>query len=230
MVTCEKMKELERMADAAGLSFYQMMENAGTCATEEILKSCSKLKGGGSAVIFCGKGNNGGDGLVVARLLAQQGTDVKVILAEGDPETPDAITNYGLLEEIPEVEVTDIAGADPFAIDTMVGLALADCDMIVDAIYGTGFHGELRLQAAVIVEAINAAHEAGTQVAALDLPSGLSGNAGVEDEIGPGVEADITVTFHDTKPIHENKQAVAERLGRVIIADIGIGKAIGSAE
>lgn len=96
IVTCSEMKALEKAADEAGLSYYQMMENAGTRAAELILQHHGQTE---NALIFCGKGNNGGDGFVVARKLREAGVHTQVILVEGPPATNDAKTNYQLIRE-----------------------------------------------------------------------------------------------------------------------------------
>ena len=108
-VTCQRMKELERLTDEKGLSYYQMMENAGTCAFATIMQE-SDAKEGNTAVVFCGKGNNGGDGFVVARMLCQSGVAVTVVLVDGEPKTEDAITNYKLLQEMP-LQIVDMTAS-----------------------------------------------------------------------------------------------------------------------
>ncbi len=91
-VTTAQMKELERLADAAGLPYPRMMENAGTAAARELMARVPGLK---AAAVFCGRGNNGGDGLVAARRLQDAGVEVIAVLAEGEPATPDAAANRG---------------------------------------------------------------------------------------------------------------------------------------
>ncbi|MGI6737209.1 MAG: NAD(P)H-hydrate epimerase [Anaerovoracaceae bacterium] len=216
MVTCKEMKELEQRANAAGLSFYQMMENAGCAAADILLDRVAALRQGGSALILCGRGNNGGDGFVAARRLARQGTTVRVILVEGRPVTPDALTNFDLLGELDSVAVTARMPDQE---------ALSACDVIVDAIYGTGFHGRLTGEAAALVSAVNTAHGNGSRVAALDIPSGLPGDFGPDSLLQPSILADWTIAFHDKKPVHEAERT-QRALGRTIIADIGIGEVL----
>ena len=90
------MKEIEAKAAASGLSYYQMMENAGIGAAEFIM--AKEAVAGKQILVFCGKGNNGGDGFVAARKLFQNGARVQLILAEGAPKTEDAIKNRELLQ------------------------------------------------------------------------------------------------------------------------------------
>lgn len=210
-VTCDQMKLLERRADEEGLSYYQMMENAGTGAFEAIRAAVP----GGSALVFCGKGNNGGDGYVVARKMKESGYDVKIVMVSGEPKTEDAITNYRRLRD--SVELIDM-DEDPLAFTNLEGAQ----DLIVDAIYGTGFHGELSgngLKAALF---IRKAREDGVKVFSLDIPSGMGGDLMDPDGLDiNAVKADCTITFHARKPVHMQNFA-GEYCGEILVADIGI--------
>ncbi len=210
VITCSQMKELERAADAAGLSYHQMMENAGTAASEIILSQCPETK---KVIVFCGKGNNGGDGFVAARRFWEEGLDTEVVLVEGQPVTDDAVTNYHLIKG-----KIRIFSAMSFLNDTSRHTA----DLLVDAVYGTGFHGSLRSPADQIIHYIN---EAEGFKAALDLPSGLSGDMENGEKSGQCIKADLTVTFHAKKPVHLC-EAAQNALGIVVTADIGIGQAL----
>lgn len=260
-VTCGQMKILERRADEDGLSYYQMMENAGTRAAEEILDrmeyrrvlqrsgearsdgedrvaeavSVGKpiespnddaLNGGAAerAFVFCGKGNNGGDGFVVARILSGQGYDVTVILVDGLPKTEDSIVNFELLKELP-IRIMDMT-VNERALMELKGAP----DIIVDAIYGTGFHGKLKsngLKSAIYINRFSSGEDAAgkdgrTKVFALDIPSGLGGDLTDEKELErSSVTAHYTITFHAKKPVHLQSFA-AKYCGRIIVADIGI--------
>ncbi len=96
-VTCAEMKEIEKKANASGLSYYKMMENAGKSAVQIILNHIQGQVEGKDAVIFCGKGNNGGDGYVAARELAAKGMNVSVIMADGSPRTEDSVKNANIV-------------------------------------------------------------------------------------------------------------------------------------
>ena len=211
IVTCEEMKQLEQMADAAGLSYYDMMENAGTKAAQYILDAFRYTYGKvEKALILCGKGNNGGDGFVVARKFSEAGIDVSVLLVEGEPVTKDAITNYELIKD----KLPIFTPQDDYLTE--------EEDIIVDAIYGTGFHGELRPEAEAVIRRCN---DAKIYIASLDIPSGLGGDMTFFDEPGYAVWASHTVTFHAKKPVHEN-QMVQYLMGKIETADIGIGKVL----
>lgn len=209
-VTAAEMKRLEQQADAAGLSYRQMMENAGAAAAALALRTWPRAK---SAAVFCGKGNNGGDGFVAARHLANAGLAVRLYLVEGEPVTTDAIYNCGLAREM---------GLPVLAADTLdepeQAEFLQSADLILDGVYGTGFHGTLRPEGLAAARRMN---DAPGRVLALDLPSGLEADSGTAAE--GAVQADLTVTFHAAKPCH---RLAAAQCGRVEVADIGIGTAL----
>lgn len=211
-VTAAEMKERERAANEAGLLYIQMMENAGRAAYAELKRRVPALR---RLLIVAGKGNNGGDGFVMARVAAKEGVQVRVLLAEGEPKTADAKTNLARLAETAAEVVRDTEQA------------AFGADAVVDALYGTGFHGELRPGGAAACALMNRERERGAFVLALDLPSGVSADSG---EVAEGaVQADATVTFDCTKPLHFAK--VSKPLcGVLVCADIGIGKALGEHE
>ena len=205
VVTAAQMKAIEQEGNAHGLPYLQMMENAGLAAYAALKK---QLPQGGALLAVCGKGNNGGDGFVIARTAALDGWRVTVLLAEGDPKTPDAITNFERLAGLP-VTVSRESTAletEPF-------------DAVVDALYGTGFHGSLRPAGLAACTLINRQRRAGAFVLAVDLPSGINTDTG---EVAAGaVQADLTVTFDSCKPLHL-AQSSAPLCGKVTCADIGI--------
>lgn len=214
VVTSSEMKEIERRADEAGLSYYQMMENAGSGAVELIMKNTSVLNK--FVLIFCGKGNNGGDGFVAARKLHESGAKVIIVLVEGEPKTEDAIKNKLLCDSlnIPLYNVIENI--------SNVQLEISKADIIIDAIYGTGFHGELREPVRYITKLINASK---AYVYALDIPSGLNGDSCHADS--DTVVADETIVFHSLKPAHADNRC-ARYCGKVICISIGIEQVLGT--
>lgn len=255
-VTCGQMKLLEQRADADGLSYYQMMENAGTGAARFILElavyrdavkeDAGKVQAAGfraaeenianpgkvtrskvtlgKAYIFCGKGNNGGDGFVVARLMSDAGYDITVVLVEGRPKTTDAITNFELLKNRP-IKILDM-DSNNRALMELNGIP----DIIVDAMYGTGFHGRLEsngLKAAIYInryarKTIDGKPETPVIVVSLDIPSGLGGDLVDERELDENaITAHYTLTFHARKPVHLQKFA-PKYCGEISVVDIGI--------
>ena len=209
IVTAAQMKEIEKRANDTCISYYEMMENAGTKAFD-IIKN--EYNGANSLLIFCGKGNNGGDGFVVARLAVNVGLKVAVVLVEGNPVTEDAETNYKKLPEAVRVY-------DSFESYKSMGCqgdesTNAKYDIYVDAIYGTGFHGSLRENARRVCDYIN---ESNGKIAALDIPSGVTADTGEASE--GAVNADITIAFDSWKKAHV---PAAKQCGKCILADIGI--------
>lgn len=208
-VTAAQMKERERAANEAGLLYIQMMENAGRAAWVELKRRVPALK---RLLIVAGKGNNGGDGFVMARVAAKEGVEVRVLLAEGEPKTPDAQTNLARLSET-AAEIVRTPDEARFG-----------ADAVVDALYGTGFHGALRPSGEAACALIREERARGAFVLALDLPSGVNADTG---ETAQGVvQADATVTFDCTKPLHFAEQS-APLCGALVCADIGIGRALG---
>lgn len=203
-VTSAQMKEIERKADEAGLSYYQMMENAGKGAAELI---DSKIPTAGKKVlVFCGKGNNGGDGFVAARILTELGASVTLILVEGEPKTEDSQQNQKLCEameikmiRVPFREAAAQEGADDEMAASFAEIRqiMGQADLVIDAVYGTGFHGVLREPVRTILMIIN---QSQAPVYSLDIPSGLNGDTGEADD--DTVRAEGTVVFHQWKPAH----------------------------
>jgi hydroxyethylthiazole kinase-like uncharacterized protein yjeF len=185
-----------------GIPGIDLMERAGAGLTDLVCE----LAPTGTVAVVCGKGNNGGDGLVTARLLRVLGRDVRVLLL-GSPDEfrGDARTNLERLE-----------GAAPERFEPG---ALGGASAIVDAILGTGFSGEPREPAAGAIAAINEAGERGAVVIACDIPSGVDGATG--EIAADAVRADATATFHAAKPglwIAPGKT----HAGDVRVVDIGI--------
>ena len=205
IVTAAQMKAIEQAGNAHGLPYLQMMENAGLAAYAKLKKAFPRP---GTLLVVCGKGNNGGDGFVIARAAAKEGWNVTVLLAEGEPKTPDAITNFERLHGLPVEICTDSSGlsTEPFT-------------AVVDALYGTGFHGSLRPSGLAARALMNRQRENGAFILAVDLPSGINTDTG---EVAEGaVHADLTVTFDSCKPLHTAALS-APLCGKIVCADIGI--------
>ena len=231
IVTVSEMKALEKAADEAGLSYLEMMENAGQRVVD--LMADLRLIGKNRAWVFCGKGNNGGDGFVAARLLAERGMDVKVILVEGEPVTKDAGINYDRI-----VGMVDIIKLDESSDIKTIMSELKEGNVVIDAIYGTGFHGTPSDNAAKLIDFINS-NRYRERVISVDIPSGLPGDGFTESKadnsnethsnnpVDKAVHADYTVIFHARKPIHVSKSfEIRDMFGSKKIVDIGISKAL----
>lgn len=181
----EKVKELDRKAvDEWGIPAAVLMENAGRSAVELINEEISPLPD--RALVISGKGNNGGDGLVVARRLIDQGVRVKTfILAEREELTGETERNAGVLERITnEVFYTETSGEE------LLKSLRSNPPLVVDSIFGIGIQGELRGDYPELISAIN---QSNGQIVAIDLPSGLPADSG--NPPGKAVRADLTVTM-----------------------------------
>ncbi|MCX6673801.1 MAG: NAD(P)H-hydrate dehydratase [Methanothrix sp.] len=189
IISAEEMKALDSNCRYFGLLPLQLMENAGAALARAVMARAQ----GKRIAIVAGRGNNGGDGFVAARHLV--GFDVTVYLLgrSKDIATEEAKRNWEILERL---------GYDLRVIMDSIDLTLEKCDLIIDAIFGTGVHGSIKGLEAQAIDAINSS---GKPVISVDVPSGQGTNK--------VVRADATVTFHRQKP---------DMTGNVVVADIGI--------
>ncbi len=181
---------------------YGLMQNAGRALHREIL---ARFPGVARAAVLCGPGNNGGDGYMVARLLAEDGVTVRLFALAEPREGSDARRAAG---DCP-VEAEPLGAFDP-----------GDHDLVVDALFGAGLSKPLGDILAGVAGRIG---ECGTPVVAVDLPSGLSGESGAP--LGASFRADLTVTFFRPKPGHLLWPGRA-LCGETVVADIGIPKQV----
>jgi hydroxyethylthiazole kinase-like uncharacterized protein yjeF len=189
-----------------------LMENAGSRTAEIIIQRLGDADGK-RVSIFCGAGNNGGDGYVIARHLHNAGSSVKVLIcADRAKITGDALINLQIIEKME----LDIESIDP-AVENAVQSA-SDSDIIVDAIFGTGLTGQLRGNYIKLIENINGLD---VDVVAVDIPSGLDCDEGVP--LGAAINAVATVTFVAVKKGFKNITA-KKYTGDIYIASIGIQK------
>ena len=198
LLTPAQMAEADRLTIANGIPGLELMEKAGAAVAAEAIRATA----GSRIAVVAGPGNNGGDGFVAARLLAEQGRNVRVILVgERDKLKGDAA-----------------AAAQRWAggIEPPGAKAFEDCDLIIDALFGAGLDRAVQGPARATIEAMNASK---VPIIAVDLPSGVSGATGAV--MGAAVVARETVTFFRRKPGH---LLLPGRLhcGVVSVVDIGI--------
>ena len=209
IVTIEEMRALERAADASGLSYDQMMENAGRAAAEAI----SERVRAGCVLILIGPGNNGGDGLVVARYLASWHYAVQVYIWKRD-RAPDPN-----LDKVREMDIPVHCAAEDEGYAELEAMA-SRCDVVVDALLGTGATGSPRPPLDVAIDLLN---RAPARRLAVDLPSGLDCDTG---QPSPHTfRADHTCTFVDAKP-GLAAEAAQPYVGQVHVLDIGVPRRI----
>jgi NAD(P)H-hydrate epimerase len=219
-LTRSDVREIDRRAvDDYGLSGLVLMENAGRNAAALL----ERLRPTGRVAILCGRGNNAGDGFVIARHLDRAGREVRILLAaEAETLAGDAAVNLRVAERA-GIPIVDRATADAAAWQR----ELAGADVLVDALLGTGAAGPPRDRAgdrpvsmASAITAINAVRgPGGPFVLAIDLPSGLECDTGEASR--PCVEADATGTFVARKRGFD-RPASARFTGPVHVLDIGV--------
>ena len=213
ILNTQQMREADRQTiDEVGIPSVVLMENAGRQAVAAMEAAFDDLPSSKVGVL-CRRGNNGGDGFVVARTLAQRGIESIVFLLGSVAEVRgDARTNLEILGRI-GVPVVEIANAQEWELHFS---EVSDCDLIVDAIVGTGFHGPVSGLLETVIADVNGL---GVPVVAIDLPSGVSADS--HDVQGDAIEASMTVTLAAPKIPLILPPADAYG-GDLVIADIGI--------
>lgn len=209
-LTRAEVRDLDRQAiEEFGLPGIVLMENAGRGATEKLLSAGVS----GRVVVCCGKGNNGGDGFVIARHLENQGVAVQVLLfAEFDEVQGDAGVNLGVLRKAgtPLHTITEMSTGGNLEDH------LANAEWIVDALLGTGTRGPVREPYAGVIEAMN---RSDARRFSVDLPSGLDCDTGAAP--GPCVRAELTVTFVAPK-VGFAAPGATKFTGDIQVVDIGL--------
>jgi ADP-dependent NAD(P)H-hydrate dehydratase / NAD(P)H-hydrate epimerase len=217
VLNTQQMREADRQTiDEIGLPSIVLMENAGRQAVAAMEAAFEDLPTSKVAVL-CGRGSNGGDGFVVARTLAQRGIEAMVFLLGGVAEVRgDARVNLEILGHV-GLTVVEITDAQQWELHFS---EISECDLIVDAIVGTGFHGPLTGLLETVVADVNGL---GVPVVAIDLPTGVSADSHEVD--GEAIEATMTVTLAAPKIPLILPPADAYG-GDLVIADIGIPGAV----
>ncbi len=210
LYTAEQLRRLEAdVIQHFGVSGIELMSRAGQAAFDSVMKKWPSLNRGGSLLIFCGGGNNGGDGYIVATLARQRYIPTQVIALK-DPETltGDALKAFEWYRKhggrtIPWVSGMDVAG-----------------DIVIDAMLGTGLNGAATGDYAEAIQAIN---QTGKPVVALDIPSGLNADSGLAE--GPVIRATLTVTFIGVKRGLVTGSA-SDNSGELQFADLQVPKEV----
>ena len=200
VLTINQTRAAEQAAVDAGSSFWQLMETAGTAAAQDLLKRPVNAQ---SYWILCGKGNNGGDGLVMARVLALAGKHVTVSLMQGGVSSDLASQNLAALPDNVVVQAPAVA-------------LLLKHDCVIDAVFGIGFDGELSEDLQAVFHAL-ASHPC--LRVALDIPSGIHADSG--HIAAHSFQADVCYAFHSLKPAHVLPDVQAH-CGDIKVLDIGM--------
>lgn len=210
----ERIRSVDRIAmERFGMPSLILMENAGRGAADWLIE---KMAISDPVVILCGTGNNGGDGLVIARHLHAAQVPLCVWLV-GDPArmTPDTATNFAILSKT-RVSYEWIAIDTEDAAMVRLRREIGGAGMVIDALLGTGARGSPRGAMANAIEASNATS---AQRVAIDIPSGLDGRTGLPGP--PTFRAHTTLTFVASKIGFESANA-SPYIGRVVVLPIGV--------
>lgn len=209
VLNCENMNKLERSAVENGDSFLRLMQNAGRAVFEFIIGNLKKATK--KVVVLCGKGNNGGDGFVIAELLSDACVDVNVVLTSGEPgtEIADFYFKRVLKKSIPVLKYCNENKDRVFSL-------IDDATLVVDSIFGIGFKGEPREDMACLFKRVNSSK---AKVISVDLPSGLSCDGLLVK--GEFIKADYTVTFSALKPVNV-LYPTSDYCGQVLVRSVGI--------
>ena len=213
----QQMHRCDRDAiDDYGIPALVLMENAGVQVVES-MDAYFGDEGPELVAVMCGKGNNGGDGFVVARHLYGAGFTVRAYVFAAAVDLQGAVAeNHRSAEEF-GVDIVEVPDAETWEKHSS---EIVGFDCIVDALFGTGFTGPLRGYLGAVIERIN---DSDASVVSVDLPSGLSADSG--EVFGPAVDADLTVTFAAPKLCHMFPPA-SELIGELSVVDIGIPSAV----
>lgn len=217
LLKAAQMKEIDQRASQEYMiPSIVLMENAGLRAMDTIIGILNDLTVQ-SIVILAGRGNNGGDGLVIARHLINAGAHVEVfLLGAAEDLSPDAAINYQILQKMngninPLLDTNDL--------DHLM-MKLLTADMIIDAIYGIGFRGSLNPLESQVAKLVNWSQ---AQVLAIDIPSGVEADSGSVH--GEAIKADYTVTFAAPK-LGMVMEPGRDYMGNLSVADISIPQSL----
>ena len=206
-ITVKQMMQIEENGHQMGFLRKFMMENAGAAAVKRLVEKFGDIKSK-NILVFAGLGNNGGDGLVIARHLSGYGSNVTVFLL-GEPDnirSEECSWNWNLLEKTKSVKL--LTGGN---LDDLNNL---EFDIIIDGILGTGISGEIREPQSSAITFINKSNAFKLTV---DVPSGVDPDTGNKNS--PHVTADMTVTFHRMKVGMPKAKDVC---GEIFVEKIGI--------
>jgi NAD(P)H-hydrate epimerase len=212
IVSVEQMRAIEKSADEGGLTYDMMMVNAGTSIAEQIRLRVPDIEQK-KVIVLVGSGNNGGDGLVVANLLAERGSQVSVyLIKERDDPHYTEFAARGL----------QAAVADQDQRFRVLRLQLGSADIVIDAVLGTGFSLPIKGMAEKLLDItkkVIASRESKPYIVAVDCPSGLDCDSG---EVARGsIHADLTVTLAAAKPGLITFPG-ADYVGELVVGDIGL--------
>ena len=206
VLTVENTRKLEALANETGISYLQLMENAGSyCA--RIIRKTFENTNKRNALVVCGKGKNGGDGFVIARKLFENGYKVNVVMAMGLPTDGESSEMLSRIRAM---------GINIAYFNETTDKYFEDAQIIIDCIFGVGFRGE---PDTIITSLINKINNSSATVVSIDVPSGLEGDSNKAPD--NSITADMTIAVLVMKPVHVLKPSM-EKCGKVVVAPLGI--------
>lgn len=207
-LTVSQMKNVERTSDTLGVSYLQLMENAGVACARKIAHKYSIINK--AVVILCGNGNNGGDGFVLAQKLHEKGGNITTILCQGASRTTESREMFSRIDQ----KQIDILEAES---DLAIALfKIKQADYIIDCLFGTGFHGNIDGMSRQLI--VRANTSSAVRIA-IDIPSGISGNGDTISDVY--FQAESTLALGAYKKAHDHSQT-KPFCGEIELIDIGI--------
>lgn len=202
VLTANEIKKAEEISIQKYFTEAELMNRAGRKCVDKIVKYYGKEIEGNKVLVFCGNGKNAGDGFVIAKRLCQFGNDAEIVLCDKEPTQPDAKKYFDEAVES-GVKVTAFSDCD------------MECALIVDCVFGIGFHGKAEEPFSTVFDAIN---NSGAIVVSVDTPSGTNATDGSADK---AVKADLTIAISTYKYCHILPPA-NEYCGKIVAVNIGI--------
>jgi len=213
VITATEMGAADEKTVEGGVSIAELMEAAGGAVAKFVLR---QYPDAARVMVVCGKGNNGGDGMVAAKVLASEGVGVRMLLVGKQEDVKgEAAESLKKLKESTDEEIVEELPEDADVV-WLAGL-LGDADLLVDAVVGTGFKPPLRGAAALVRDAIG---KVAVPVVAVDLPSGWDADS-QEQTIDGAFRADAVVTFTAPKMAHVFGHLTGDVFGPVVVGEIG---------
>ena len=203
ILTAKQIKKVEELAFEKYFTEAQLMKTAGEQCAKRIIKTFGDEIKGQKVCVVCGNGKNAGDGFVIAKILLEYGADAQIVLADKYPSIAEPIMYFDEAQDA-GVPVTEFAEVD-----------LNSAALIVDCIFGIGFHGEAKEPFSTVIKAINAS---GAKVVAVDTPSGTDATYGTAV---CAVRADVTIAISTLKFCHVTPPA-NDFCGKTFVVNIGI--------
>ena len=211
VLTTLQMKMAEAAANSNGTSYLRLMENAGAACSKAIRDKFEITEDTPKKVtVVCGRGNNGGDGFVIARKLHENGCYVTIILAGGTPHTEQSKEMYSRIEQMP-INIISFDANKSSSLDALLG-----SDIIVEAVFGIGLSRDVSDIYAQLFRYINSSSG---KIVSIDVPGGINSDTG--EVMGEAVKADFTIAVSCAKPCHVLLPG-SKYCGEIRVVNIGI--------